>query len=162
MDLDKKRIAMAYDAVFRGAGGYGRARLADETGRGDRTVDHWCEGECSPSLVEFRRHVRLLRDEDPKLAVDFVARVLAELGIGVYLEPGSAQAVDVALAAMDVAAESGELVAAVMRAVADGRVTAAEDAEIANESVHVQRAALRARASSAAAQVEPSLIGVKP
>jgi hypothetical protein len=156
MDQDQKRVGMAYDAIIRGTDGYGAGRLAEDTGVHVRKVNKWAEAVISPSLVAFRSHLRILRDEGRGRDLDLLEKVLADLGYELRHAPREAPAESVLAGGLHVAAETGDLTHALEDATSPASpggvaITPDESAAIAHEAYEVERAAkmLRSRALGA-------------
>lgn len=69
----ERRIALALDAHLRGSRGYGVARLAEQMGRPERTIQNWCAGVCCPSLSDALLLVDAVQSEDPARATLLLA-----------------------------------------------------------------------------------------
>jgi DNA-binding transcriptional regulator YdaS (Cro superfamily) len=127
----ERRIAEALDHEIRG-GQFGAGRLADLLQVDPGTVHRWCAGEVSIPAAEFLRVLQAIATRDPERALRLAARVLGYVGLDVFRAAPVAPAPgDLRNEAEDVPEAGVDLLREVRNSLADGIVSAEEQARIA-------------------------------
>lgn len=126
----ERRIAEALDHEIRG-GQFGATRLADLLGVDVGTVHRWCAGEVAIPAGELLRVIQAVATRDPERAMRIASRVLAHVGLDVFRAAELAPTPgDLRNEAEDVPEAAVELQREVRNALADGVISAAEQARI--------------------------------
>lgn len=154
-----RRLAMVLDRHLRGRDGYGVTRLAEKISESKKTIDNWCAGVCSPSVVSMLCVMDGLRSDEAARAAA-LWRDLSELaGQESRPLPQIQPAASVVAGALRVQAEAGDLARAMLSGVhpqspGGVRLVASELAGVVREARELEMATLEVEAAARAAPAE--------